>query len=304
MSKRRNRKRYKLAHPFVLFYLTVFLAVIFVSVYYVLPRSLEKQNAYRMVQKFADLPITAQAVYVYDDTDHKLIWAHNAYKSLPLASITKLMTTLCTVEHMSTESVVAVDQNILLATTTVQTPEPQEEVKLHDLIAFTLVRSSNEGAESMAEYVGGNKSMLDCMNTRARELGMNHTFYGNTTGLDVDVGKAGDFGSARDVYKLFSYMLPRYYDILKLTALDRFSLTADSGTMYTAYNTNIALQNIPHIVASKTGYTDTAGGNLAFAMEPSPGRLIYVVILGSTWDGRFDDAKKLAELINELYDNN
>ncbi len=63
---------------------------------------------------------------------------------------------------------------------------------------------------------------------------------------------------------------------------------------HVAINTDNALSKIPNLIGSKTGYTDLAGGNLAVAFDAGLGRPIIMVVLGSTYDGRFIDMATLA----------
>jgi len=71
-----------------------------------------------------------------------------------------------------------------------------------------------------------------------------------------------------------------------------------------ARNTNKMASDTPGLIGSKTGYTGTAGGNLAFVFDPELGRPIIITVLGSTAEGRFEDAKKLIDAtLNYLSDN-
>ena len=79
---------------------------------------------------------------------------------------------------------------------------------------------------------------------------------------------------------------------MEATAYNSVSIQSSDG-VHTTQNTNKALDRIPGIVASKTGFTDLAGGNLAIALEAGPLRPIIVVVLGSTEEGRFDDVANL-----------
>ncbi len=68
---------------------------------------------------------------------------------------------------------------------------------------------------------------------------------------------------------------------------------------YTATNTDKVLDDIKTVLAGKTGYTDTAGGNLAVLYEPRPGLQIAIVVLGASRDGRFSDMLELVQRTNK-----
>jgi D-alanyl-D-alanine carboxypeptidase len=75
------------------------------------------------------------------------------------------------------------------------------------------------------------------------------------------------------------------YDSLQFSSLD--------GVAYLAENTNIIAKTVPGLLASKTGYTDLAGGNLAIAFDAGLAHPVIVVVLGSSQEGRFTDVEKL-----------
>jgi len=72
----------------------------------------------------------------------------------------------------------------------------------------------------------------------------------------------------------------------------QFTLHSVDGASTKAVNTDEALPDLPDIVLGKTGFTQLAGGNLAVVFKHD-GHLISAVVLGSTYDGRFSDMKKL-----------
>ena len=72
---------------------------------------------------------------------------------------------------------------------------------------------------------------------------------------------------------------------------------SDSGNYHDAQNTNDALYLIPNLLASKTGYTDLAGGNLTIAYDAGFNRPIIVTVLGSTQQERFSDVVRLVEAV-------
>jgi D-alanyl-D-alanine carboxypeptidase len=62
-------------------------------------------------------------------------------------------------------------------------------------------------------------------------------------------------------------------------------------------NTNEALEHLPGLIASKTGYTDLAGGNLAIVFDKGIGHHFVAVVLGSSRQGRFSDMRALMEAV-------
>lgn len=240
------------------------------------------------------LDIKARAVVVYDVTRDTFLLEKNADVQLPLASLTKVMLALIAI------------QNLSASTTILITPESLrqegstglrigERWKLQDLIDATLVPSSNDGAEAIALAIGNGDVLktVMAMNKRARDIGLNSTYFLNPTGLDESATQAGAYGSSRDVARLFAYITRNYPDFLAGTTQNGVRIISETGIEHTTINTNEALGQIPGLIAGKTGMTNLAGGNLAVVFDLNIGRPIVVVVLGSTSEGRFDDVRTL-----------
>ncbi len=90
------------------------------------------------------------------------------------------------------------------------------------------------------------------------------------------------------------YILENHPEILEATKYQTINISS-LDKIHTAKNTNVDVNQIPGLLASKTGYTDMAGGNLGIAFDSSIGRPVVVVVLGSTMDGRFQDVSKLVK---------
>lgn len=246
------------------------------------------------------ITIAARAAVVYDPEKHEVLFAHNAFEALPLASITKVMTALVAREGLSPWSEVTIDSQSL-ATEGDSGLAKNELWKAEDLIRFTLVSSSNDGASALAAAVGTN--FVDQMNGLAQKIGLQQTKFNNPTGLDLAPGQGGAYGSAYDVAKLFSYTLVNHPEVLAATAAPQISLISDSRRRHVASNTNILAANTPGLFASKTGFTDAAGGNLAVAIDLGLRQPVVVVVLGSTEEERFSDINKLVEATAKYYDS-
>jgi len=252
---------------------------------------------------FNNLNLAAKSVYVFDISENKVIFKKNEFVQLPLASIVKLMTALVATELLPANSQVMIRKEFL-------SPEGDsglfvnESWKLKDLIDFSLVASSNDGAMSLASVAGafglgshdyefGREYFIEKMNAKAVELGMKETYFVNESGLD-EGGISGGYGSAIDVAKLMKYILETKPELLEATKYPNIIIKSLSQS-HIIKNTNTDINQITGLIASKTGFTDMAGGNLAIAFDASIGRPIIVVVLGSTEFGRFDDVSALVK---------
>ena len=266
--------------------------------------------------KFEAPYITAGSAIVWDVRANRAIFQKNSTVPKPLASITKVMTALIAFENVPSNTAVTID-SVSLQQDGESSLVAGERWKLKDLIDFSLVESSNDGMTAVASAVGaiseglpderglGRVSFIDMMNQKARELNLKNTSFENESGLDIyNETEAGAFGSAEDVAKLFSYVLTKKPEVLEATTYPNISVRSLSGSTQIAKNTNQALADIPGLIASKTGYTDISGGNLAIIMDPGINYPIVIVVLGSTYENRFSDVVALSEATLDYFSPN
>jgi D-alanyl-D-alanine carboxypeptidase (penicillin-binding protein 5/6) len=133
------------------------------------------------------------------------------------------------------------------------------------------------------------------MNVRAKEIGLAHTTFKNSTGLDISPSEAGAYGTARDVALLMEYIIVHYPQVTRLTTIDATRVYNEDGAYHDVENTNDVVDDIEGLIASKTGYTELAGGNLVVAFDAGLNRPIVAVVLGSTQKERFTDILTLTE---------
>lgn len=254
---------------------------------------------------FTSLQLQAESAYVLDLATGRTIFAHNPDVQLPLASLTKIALALVVSEALSSESVITIPY------TTAPSNKAErllkgERWRTQDIITYTLVASSNDGADILAQAADADvhavhpiapegSAVLWRMNDLARALGLTNTYFLNDTGLDLSPTQAGAYGSAHDVATLLAYAASTAPSVFAGTARGGLLLTSTNGIQAAALNTNHALGSIPGLVMGKTGYTDLAGGNLGIVFEAGPAHPIVAVVLHSTEEGRFDDMKKLVD---------
>jgi D-alanyl-D-alanine carboxypeptidase len=246
-----------------------------------------------------DLSLVATAAYAEDLKTGKTLYAKNADTQLPLASLTKLMTVTTALNALSPDETITITKEALA-------PEGDagfrvgERWKTSRLIGYTLMVSANDGAHAIALAAAAKEGItldqfVEEMNSRAKLLGMNESFFLNDTGLDISSTTAGAYGSAHDVATLISALVKTNPVLVEDTGDNSGTFTSLSGYTHRAENTSSVISSLPGAFAQKTGYTDLAGGNLAIVYEPIPGRPVAAVVLGSTRDGRDSDMQTLTE---------
>jgi len=250
---------------------------------------------------FENLSLFADIVLVYDTKEEQILFEKNTEKVWPLASITKLMTALVAYELVEDDTVAKISATSTYLETA-GTLKAGESYKVRELADFMLISSYNGSAYVLAETVGeklGDKDSVSqfvaAMNVRAEELGLKSLKFYNPTGLDIDVakGEAGAVGNAHDIAKMTEYILKNYPAILAPTTKATTRLYNQEGGYHAANNTNPNLLSTPNILGSKTGYTDLADGNLVVAFDALPNHPVIVVVLNSSYDGRFIDVDNL-----------
>jgi D-alanyl-D-alanine carboxypeptidase (penicillin-binding protein 5/6) len=265
------------------------------------------------VNPLNEIILNAKAAFVYDVTDQKVLFQKNAEVALPLASLTKIMTAITATEIALPGTVVTIDKNSLLQQGDSGLLDG-ERWTLEDLLKYTLVVSSNDGADAVAEALGSHDISADpkssiatfvsYMNVKAKQISLKNTVFLNPTGLDESTLQAGAYGSARDTAFLLLYAITYHSSIFEPTRFSTFKINSIENIPHSGINTNILADKIPNLIAGKTGNSDLAGGNLAVVFDTAAKHRMIIVVLGSTYDGRFTDTSKLINTFNKISVNN
>ncbi|MEK7614713.1 MAG: hypothetical protein AAB428_03550 [Patescibacteria group bacterium] len=283
----------------------IFAAFVVVSLFLNSLTYTEKPFVAKTIKKddrFANIEIEAKAAIVWDVKENKVLFSKNKSAQLPIASLAKLMTTLVALNEekgvaiVNQEAIKEEGDSGLLA---------GEKWKIQDLAKLTLVASANDGASSLSNAwllaksanteTAGNRLFVDAMNEEAKSLRLSETYFLNETGLDVSAALSGGYSSAENIARLFYHATVSYPEVFEATGQKRLSVESLENKTHTVKNTNEYVEQFPGIVASKTGFTDLAGGNLAVIIDIGINHPVVAVVLGSTTEGRFIDAKKLIE---------
>lgn len=223
----------------------------------------------------------------------RVLYQSNMDARLPIASVTKVMTMLLTME--------AIDNGVIKYTDTVTVSEHAasmggsqvyleagETMTVHDMLKAIAVASANDAAVAMAEHIAGTEEgFAVLMNERAKALGCNNTSFVNASGLPAE----NAYSSAYDV-ALITREILRHRDILKYTSI-RLDTLRDGS--FGLANTNKLLRYYKGANGMKTGYTDSAGYCISGTAERDGMTLIAVVLGGVSSDERFACAKAMLD---------
>ncbi len=245
---------------------------------------------------YADIALTGKAAIVYDLVTNEVIYEKHSRAQLPLASLTKLITTYAGATTLAMNAPVTITSSALAADGESGLREG-EVFAFSDAAKLALVGSSNDAAEAIAESAAGYKdtSRKDLLAGVASALNLTQTYAVNGTGLDVNTTLSGGYGSAYDIARLAGALLEKAPSLAEATTHASVTVQAKDGSVHTLPNTNHDVVEVPNLLLSKTGFTDLAGGNLAVVYDAGINHRVAVVVLGSTYDGRFLDVAKLIQ---------
>jgi serine-type D-Ala-D-Ala carboxypeptidase (penicillin-binding protein 5/6) len=222
----------------------------------------------------------ARAAIVADGVTGDVLLERNADRRVAIASITKIMTALLTLENTRpNERAVVSGPAPSVGESTIDLTVG-ERIGVRDLLAAALVQSANDAAYALAAHVGDGsvRRFVRMMNERAAQLGLDDTHFVRPDGLDV----RGHYSSARDVLTLTreAMKLPRFRQLVRQGGGE----IAGGRSLY-AWNDLLRTRSYPGIVGVKTGHTDAAGWSQVAAARRN-GITVYAIVLGSPSRGR------------------
>jgi D-alanyl-D-alanine carboxypeptidase (penicillin-binding protein 5/6) len=232
--------------------------------------------------------LRAKAAIVVQPDTGDVVYAHDADQRLPIASTTKLMTALLTLERSNLDDVVAAAPYSPAPAESVINLRTGERLTVRDLLRGLLLASANDAAETLAAHVAGSQAaFVREMNARAAQLHLRNTHYANAIGLD----EAGNYSTARDLVTLAQVLLRKPFFAV---TVDRKRATLTSGShVRHIVNRNSLVREFPFVDGVKTGHTLQAGYVLVGAAERHGVRLVSAVLGDPSENARDSDTLAL-----------
>jgi D-alanyl-D-alanine carboxypeptidase (penicillin-binding protein 5/6) len=198
--------------------------------------------------------ITAPSAIVVDAASGDVLFARAANRERPIASTTKLMTALLTLERGSLGDRFAAPAYQAAAAESTIGLKAGERMTVRDLLRALLLPSANDAAQTLADGVAGSTpQFVHAMNRRARAMHLRHTHYSNPVGLDV----GRNYSSAADLVTLAERLRTNAF-FRHTTDLTKAKLrTGDQ--VRTVINRNTLVGRYPFVNGVKTGHTNEAG---------------------------------------------
>lgn len=226
-----------------------------------------------------------KAGLLYDVVNNRIVWEKNLNTAFPIASLTKMMVALLTIEDIIAGKFKWTDNIQWVRTSTVGSRKHHHTVSsttnysLQDVFKATMIASNNECAEQMARYIGNGdlQSSINRMNQRARELGMLTTFYGNPTGLPSPNWMYDNSATPLDLLRLTVEML-KYQEILDIAKMGYATIENGRSTSVIRNHNRLTIDFSGEVDGLKTGYTRRAGFCLVATTAKCDRRLVSIVL--------------------------
>ena len=238
----------------------------------------------------------ARSAILIDANTRTVLYEKDADMALPPASVTKVMTMLLVMEaidsgKISLEEMVSVSAYASQMGGSQVFLEEGEQMSVHELLKCVVVASANDACVALAEHIAGSEeAFVSAMNARAKELGMEHTNFENTNGLDDDT--QNHVISARDIATMSAELIINHPKILEYSSIWMDSIR---GGAFGLTNTNRLIRFYNGANGLKTGSTSKAKFCISASAKRGNTQLICVVMGAPTRDTRNEIAKRLLD---------
>jgi len=237
----------------------------------------------------------AAAAIIYDPETNEVLFEEHALEQRSIASITKVMTALVSLEAMTDPSaVVKVERaDVLRASTTYL--RAGYTVTVDELLHLLLIGSDNAAARVLARVSPyGSEGFVARMNEKARELGLQQTHYEDPSGL-----LSGNVSTAYEMARLISYAVAdeRVGSVMRKA---EFNFVPGKRNVHVNSTNRFVRSGEIEVIGGKTGFISSSGYCLATLVRlPQTGRQVAMVVLGARSNAaRFAETRHLFNWLN------
>ncbi len=251
----------------------------------------------------------AQSAVLLDADSGRVLFAKNGYEQRPMASTTKIMTLIVTLENAQVDEVVTVSAYAASMPDVQLGIREGEQYRLKDLLYSLMLESHNDSAVAIAEHVGGSvEAFAELLNAKARDIGCYDTYFITPNGLDAQDGEGVHSTTAADLARMMRYCIcqsPKKSEFLEITRTNSYQFGDTEGLRsFFVGNKNAFLNMMEGALSGKTGFTNNAGYCYVGALEQD-GRTFVVALLACGWPNnrsyKWSDTRKLMSYGLEHY---
>ncbi len=217
--------------------------------------------------------------------DNYVLLKRDSNKKNPIASITKLLSSVIASEYLNREEIITLTQPMLRSHGYSPSLFPGAQVRVEDLMKASLIQSTNDASESLTYFMDSGM-FVRLMNIKAHQIGMKRSSFFDAHGLSPE-----NVSTPNEIVKLLEYIKKKHPEILDITREKDFQLPNIYGMPLTFRNLNI-LDNVPvnNFIGGKTGYLPEAKQTYTSLFKINDD-IFAVVILRS--ENRRSDAEKI-----------
>ena len=234
--------------------------------------------------------INARSAVIFDRTTKKVMWGKKQDEVRAMASTTKIMTAIVVLENSNLKDIVTISKKAANTSGSCLEINTGDKISVNDLLYGLMLRSGNDAAVALAEYVGGSvEGFATLMNKKAKELNLENTNFVTPHGLDNE----NHYTTAYELAVLTDYALNNK-QFSKIVNTKKTTIYI-SGVPREIANTNELLGNLKGVDGVKTGYTGNAMRCLVTSCTRNGNQIITVVLGSDTKKQRTSDSIKLIE---------
>lgn len=252
-----------------------------------------QKGTYTIKQNTKFPKISAKSYIVADVESGDIISSYGEKVPLPIASLSKLMTALVSLETINQYQETKVSRTAFGTYGDQGSLAVGQKIKTSDLMYPLLLESSNDAAEALAEFAGRDL-FISNMNNKAISIGLLNTKFEDPSGLSKN-----NISTAEDLFKLVRYIFKYKKYIFDVTDLKNYSNKNNS------WHSNSKFINDKNHIGSKNGYTDEAKYTQIVLFEMPLGeferRKIAIILLGSEHTIEKDVRAISLYLLNNVY---
>lgn len=265
------------------------------------------------ITSYAEEPpkeLYAQSAVLMDADSGRILFEKNGFEQKAMASTTKIMTCILTLETANVDDVVTISKNAAKQPRVHLGMREGERFYLRDLLYSLMLESHNDSAVAIAEHVGGSvEGFAELMNAKAKSLGCEQTYFITPNGLDA-VDQTGTHSTtAADLATIMSYCIGKSEQqdlFLKITQTPSHSFkNVDNSRSFSCNNHNAFLNMMEGAISGKTGFTGDAGYCYVGALRRGD-RTFVVALLACGWPNnkgyKWSDTRKLMEYAIDNYE--
>ncbi len=202
------------------------------------------------------LRVNATSTTLMDMDTNRVLYNSNGNDVRLIASISKIMTAIVTINNYDISNVIKIDESVLKSYGSGIYVEVGEEISVENLLYGLMLRSGNDAAIQIANTVGGSmENFVKMMNDTAKSIGMKNTNFINSSGLENDKGE-GNTSTSYDMALLMSYAMKN--EVFKKIVSTQKKVVKTNYKTYVWYNKNKLLKNYKFCTGGKTGFTEKA----------------------------------------------